>query len=378
MIYLDNSSSTFIKPKEVVRAVNDSLIKLTANPGRAGHRASINAALAVQSVREKLAHFVGCPDPCNVIFTSNCTEALNLAILGSARDGGHVVCTENEHNSVIRPLEKLKERGISYSVARQHQKGRLTVEDIKAQIRPETYLIIANHVSNVNGDYADIKAIGQFAHEKGLLFLVDGAQSVGHEDVDMAAWHINMLSIAGHKGFYAPQAVGALCLNGVQLEPIKFGGTGVNSLELVQPQNSPERYESGTLSTPLIMGLGAGIDFVSAHYEEIRNRLDDLTTYVNYELSKLPVKSYTHPSNSNGVLSFNIADIDSAEVANYLDEKWAICVRGGLHCAPTKHKALGTLDQGTVRVSFSYFNNYPQAEKLIQAIKVYLRKLKLN
>ena len=377
MIYLDNSSSTYVKPKQVIRAVNDALVNLTANPGRSGHRASINSAMAVQETREKLADFVGCTRSENVIFTSNCTEALNLAILGSAKAGGHVICTENEHNSVMRPLERLAEMGIEYTIAYQSEKGRLRLDDIKPLVRPNTYMIIANHISNVNGDIAEIEQIGKFAHENGLLFLVDGAQSAGHEKIDMENFHINMLSIAGHKGFYAPQAIGALVLNDVSLQPIKFGGTGTNSLELVQPLQAPERYESGTLSTPLIMGLGAGIDFVNAHYDEIRNRLDDLTTYVNYELSKLPVTVYTHPTNSNGVLSFNIADIDSNEVANYLDEKWGICVRGGYHCAGIKHKALSTIGQGTVRVSFSYFNNFSHAERLVQAVKAYLRKNKM-
>lgn len=378
MIYLDNSSSTFVKPKEVVRAVDDALVHLTANPGRSGHRASINSALAIQETRERLADFVGCPKAENVIFTSNCTEALNLAILGSAKIGGHIICTENEHNSVMRPLERLTEMGIEYTVAYQSEKGKLTLEDIKPLVKPNTYMIICNHISNVNGDVAEIEQIGEFACEHGLLFLVDGAQSAGHEEINMEKWHINMLSIAGHKGFYAPQAVGALVLNDVELKPIKFGGTGTNSLELVQPLEAPERYESGTLSTPLIMGLNAGIDFVKSHYSEIRNRLDDLTTYVNYELSKLPVTSYTHPTNSNGVLSFNIGDVDSNEIATYLDEKWGICVRGGYHCAGIKHKALGTIGQGTVRVSFSYFNNFAHAERLITAVKAYLRKNKIS
>lgn len=375
MIYLDNSASTFVKPKEVIKAVNDSLMHYGANPGRSGHKASIRSAMEVELTREKLANMFK-NNASNVIFTNNCSDALNLAILGSAKKGGHVICTENEHNSVLRPLEHLKEEGIiEYSVAYQSNKVGIKVEDIKPLIRDNTYLVICNHISNVNGDKADIDAIGKLCNECGILFLVDGAQSAGHEDIDMTASHINMLTIAGHKGFYAPQSIGALLLNGeVELSPIRFGGTGTNSLELFQPKELPERFECGTLSTPLIMGLSAGIDFVNNNYNEIRYRLDDLTTYLNYELSKLPVITYTQPENAHGVLAFNIENVHSSDFANYLDEKWNICVRGGYHCAPLKHTALGTIDQGTVRISISYFNNFTDIQRLLLAIKSFLKK----
>lgn len=375
MIYLDNSASTFIKPKEVIKAVNESLLHYSANPGRSGHKASIKAAMEVENTRIKLAKLLGCPTSEKVIFTNNCTEALNLAILGSAKNGGHVICTENEHNSVLRPLQQLKNEGIiDYSIAYQTDNHGIKAEDILPLIKPNTYLVICNHISNVNGDKADIEAIGSLCKQHGLLFLVDGAQSLGHEDINMEKSNINMLAFAGHKGFYAPQSIGGLLLNGdFDLQPIHFGGTGTNSLELTQPLLSPERYESGTLSTPLIMGLSAGINFVEANYNEIRNRLDDLTTYLNYELSKLPVKIYTHPENSNGVLAFNVGDIHSSEIANYLDERWNICVRGGFQCAPIKHKALGTLEQGVVRISISYFNNFSEIQRLLLAIKSYLK-----
>ncbi len=376
MIYLDNSASTFTKPKEVIKAVNDALLHYGANPGRSGHKASIAAAMAVENTRIKLAEFLGCPSSENVIFTHNCTEALNLAILGSAKQGGHVICTENEHNSVLRPLEHLKKEGIiDYSIAFQKDNKGIKASDIIPLIQNNTYLIICNHISNVNGDKADIDAIGSLCKEKEILFLVDGAQSAGHEDIDMQKSNINMLAFAGHKGFYAPQSIGGLLINGnIKLKPIHFGGTGTNSLDLFQPEESPERYESGTISTPLILGLSGGIDFVKANYQEIRNRLDDLTTYLNYELSKLPITCYTHPENSHGVLAFNIGDIHSGEIANYLDEKWNICVRGGYQCAPIKHKALGTINQGVVRVSISYFNNFSEIQKLIFAIKNYIKK----
>ncbi len=379
MIYLDNSASTLVKPKEVIRAVNESLLHYGANPGRSGHKASIKAAMEVENTRIKLSKLYNCPSSEDVIFTQNCTEALNLAILGSVKKDGHVICTENEHNSVLRPLEHLKSLGlIDFSIAYQHEKTGITARDIEPLIQDNTYLVICNHISNVNGDKADLESIGKLCKEKGLFFMVDGAQSCGHEEIDMEKWNINLLAFAGHKGFYAPQSIGGLLKNNISLDPIKFGGTGTNSLELKMPEESPERFESGTISTPLIMGLSAGIDFTQANFREIKNRLDDLTTYLNYELSKLPAISYTQPENSHGVLAFNVPNVHSNEVANYLDEKWNICVRAGYQCAPLKHKALGTLEQGVVRVSISYFNNFSEIQKLIMAIKTFLRKNKMN
>lgn len=379
MIYLDNSASTFQKPKEVIKNVMESITKYTANPGRSGHKASLSTAIQIQNIRAKLKDMFNSYSEENIIFTQNCSSALNLAILGSKRCGGHVICTENEHNSVLRPLEHLKSKGdISYSVAFQSSLGKLTVDDIKQHLQPNTYLVICNHISNVNGDMAEIEKIGKFCHENNLLFLVDGAQSGGHEEIDMQKCHIDFLTLAPHKGFYAMQGLGVLIAQNPDiLSPILFGGTGTNSLELYQPSSPPEKFEVGTLSTPNIIALGSGIDFVNTYYNVIREKLDDLTTFLNYSLSSLPVKIYTLPFNSNGVLSFNIPNIHSNEFTTYLDEKWNICVRGGYHCAPKKHEALKTIDQGAVRVSMSYFNNINDLQHLINAIKTYLRKNKI-
>ena len=371
MIYLDNSASTYIKPKEVIKAVNDSMLSYTANPGRSGHKASIKTALKVEETREKLAEHFNVESGQNVIFTYNCTQALNLAILGSVKTGGHVICTENEHNSVLRPLEYLKSLGkIDYSIAYQKNKLGITLDDILPLIKENTYMIICNHISNVNGSVADIKNIGKYSHDHNIIFLVDGAQSCGHIKVDMKESNIDYYTVAGHKGFYAPQSIGCLIMNDkYRPEPITFGGTGTNSLELYQPDIYPERLESGTISTPLIIGLGAGLDFVKDNFSEITNKIDDLTTYLNYELTKMGLTSYTEPENSFGVVAFNIKDLDSSEVADILNEKYDICVRGGFHCAPIKHKALGTLEQGAVRVSISYFNPVSEIQRLIYAVK---------
>lgn len=378
MIYFDNSASSFVKPKSVQKAVLNALNLYTANPGRSGHKQTLKTAIEVENVRNIVAHHVGTTAD-NIVFTLNCTDALNLAILGRFSPGGHVICTENEHNSVVRPLEHLKQcdSSFSYSVATQTQKNGITWQDIEKHLTDKTYMVICNHISNVNGDVADIVDIGKHLKELNITFLVDAAQSGGHFRYDMQEMGISMLALAPHKGFYAPQGVGCLCLDGkTKLQPIRFGGTGTNSLEFIQPETSPERYESGTINTPGILGFGEGVKFVEENFKYIQEKLEDLTTYLHYELSKLPIDIYTKTENTSGVLAFNIPNIDSTEVATYLDEKWNICVRSGYHCAPLKHQALGTLDQGAVRVSLSFFNTYQEVEKFVFAIKTFLKHRK--
>ncbi len=379
MIYFDNSASTLVKPKEVQQMVNLAMNKFSANPGRSGHRQSLLTGSEVENVRQNLADFFCFSNPERVIFTQNCSDALNLAILGSAKQNGHVICTENEHNSSLRPLQYLKEKGIiNYTIVSQSEKKGITKNDIEKNILPNTYLIICNHISNVNGDKAEIEEIGKLCQSKNILFLVDGAQSAGHEEINMEKFKIDMLAIAPHKGFYSLQGLGVLLLSEkANISPIRFGGTGTNSLELNQPSILPERFEVGTLPTPAILGLGGGLIFVKNNYKEIREKLEDLTTFLHYELSKLPIKIYTHPDNANGVLSFNIPSLHSNEVCSILNEKWGICTRGGYHCAPKKHQSLNTLETGTVRVSFSYFNSINEVQKLLGAVKNILKSSKI-
>ena len=371
MIYLDNSATTLVKPKQVISAVNECLLHYSANPGRSGHNASIKCALMVEKTRENLAKHFGLSYPQNVIFTSNCTTALNYAIFGFIQKGDHIIATENEHNSVLRPLEKLKKEGkIDYDIACQSSPFGITLNDILPYVKHNTKMIICNHISNVNGAKANIKEIGKYCKDKNILFLLDCAQSCGHEKINMEEDGISLLAFAGHKGFYAPLAVGGLLINTTkQAQPTIYGGTGTNSLDLFQPDSLPERLESGTLSTPLIMGLNAGLEFVETHFDEIQYKLDDLSTYLNFELNKLNFKVYTQPENSSGVIAFNIEDYESGQIASLLNEKYGICVRGGYHCAPLKHKALGTINQGAIRVSLSYFNTFSDIQKLLYALK---------
>ncbi len=372
MIYLDNSATTFPKPKQVQNIVNECFSKFGANPGRSGHSFSIRTAIKVNEVREDIANFFNVSKPERVIFTSGCTEALNLAILGSVQEGGHIICTSNDHNSVLRPLFELKAKGIiDVSVVEPSGEQELTLEDIEREIKPNTYMICVNHISNVDGMKTNIDEIGEYCAEHCIKFLVDCAQSAGHEKIDMEKQHIDLLAIAPHKGLYSMQGVGVLCHSAkAKPLPIKFGGTGTDSISVRQPLEGPECFESGTVATPSIISLGAGLQFVKDNYDKICSKLEDLTTVLNYELRNIDgVKVYTHPNNANGVVAFNIKDLPSTDVTSLLDSKFGICARSGLHCAPLKHKHLNTLYQGAVRLSLSYFTTYTEISKTIKAVK---------
>ena len=369
MIYFDNSATTFKKPKEVINQVILGLSKYSANPGRSGHFMSVETAEKIEIVRNKICEFVNAP---TAVFTQNCTDALNLAILGTFVSGGHVICSVNDHNSLIRPLFELERKyGLEISIAKPKQKHCLTVEDIKPHIKPNTYMIAINHISNVDGAIADIQQIGEFCAENCLLFLVDGAQSVGHTKIDMQKSYIDMLTIAPHKGLYSPQGIGVLAMSKrAKPNPIRFGGTGTQSLNVYQPTDYPDGLESGTLATPNILGLGAGIDFVKNNFEVITKKLDDLSTYLNFELGNIKnVKVFTHPDNSFGIVGFNVADVESSDISQILNDKYRICTRGGLHCAGLKHKFLGTTKQGIVRASICYFNTFSECEKFVKSIR---------
>lgn len=372
MIYLDNSATTYPKPQSVVNAVGESFAKFGANPGRSGHSLSIKTAIKIASVRENLANFVNAESPENIIFTSGCTDALNLAILGSVVNGGHIICTSNDHNSTLRPIFELERRGVvEVSVAQPTQNDKLRLADIAPLVKPNTYLICVNHISNVDGMEAEIEEIGKFCFQNCIMFLVDGAQSLGHKKIDMLKNHIDFLAIAGHKGLYGPMGVGALAVSSkAKFLPTKFGGTGTNSISTTQPSDIPEGFESGTLAVPNIVGLDAGINFVRANFEKIVHKIDDFTTLLNYELSSIDgVKVFTHPDNANGVIGFNVGDMPSSDVANILDQRFGVMVRSGLHCAPLKHRHLGTVEQGVVRASISYFTTFAEVQKFLKAVK---------
>lgn len=372
MIYFDNSATSRIKPPEVIMGVLGGLTKFSANPGRAGHDLSLMTSIEVMGVREKIRSHVGAESAENVIFTSNCSEALNYAIFGSAKRGGHIIITCNEHNSVYRPVEYLKKNNnVSYSVCQTDSNGIITAHEIEKLITPRTYLVVCNHISNVNGDMADIHAIGKLCFDRNILFLVDGAQSLGHEKIDMKKDYIDFLAVAGHKGLIGPQGSGALVINGnIKLNPLKHGGSGTNSIESVMPEDYPERLEAGTIATPCVLGLGAGITYVENHFEEIQQKIEAVSKYAFNRLEELNnIIIYTKYNNAkNGVIAFNVKNMQSTTVADILNQN-GICVRAGLHCAPLKHRSLGTLENGCVRISFSHFNNTGEVDKMIEVLK---------
>ncbi len=372
MIYFDNAATSYNKPISVKYAVVRAMTHYCANPGRSGHKASLKAAKQILRARLKIKNFFNCQHDNGVIFTSNCTEALNTAILGTVKDGGHVVTSCFEHNSALRPLKYLESQGkISLTIVYPKNHNYIDVTDISSACNDKTYLVCLTHISNVTGNINDIKNIGAFCNRHNILFLVDAAQSCGHVDIDMQQDHIDMLAFAGHKGLFAPLSIGGLCINCDTIpQPLKHGGTGTNSSELYQPQELPERLESGTLATPLIVGLGKGVSYVAKHFDHNTKKVKELTHYLISNLTKQNnITLYTNQNSKYGVVCFNINGYDSVEISSLLDEKYNIAVRGGLHCAPLTHKFLGTMQRGAVRVSLNHYNTKRQLNKLLKILQ---------
>ena len=375
MIYLDNSATTNKKPFCVKKEVFLSTLKRnSANPNRSGYKISSRLASKILNVRESLTQYFNCENIENCIFTSGCTESLNLAILSTYIKGGHVITTSYEHNSVLRPLHQLQKEGkISLTILNPNKNGEITLLDIENAIKANSYLIACTFTSNVTGYTNQIKEIGDICKKHNLLFLVDCAQSGGHESIDMQKLNIDFLALAGHKGFYSLTGIGALLVSdrGKKiLKPIKFGGTGTQSNSLVQPEDFPDAFESGTCNTTGILSLGAGLKFVQKNQDKINNKIYDLTKYLIENLKEIKgIIIYPNNNLNAGVISFNINKFPSNEVGNYLSDNYNICVRTGLHCAPLIHKFYGTLENGMVRVSLSYFNKKKDINKLIYALK---------
>jgi cysteine desulfurase family protein len=369
MIYFDNAASGGHKPAEVINAVTEAL-KNPANPGRGSHKVAMAAAETIYKARQAAAEFFNAVEPENIIFTANCTAALNLAIFGAAQKG-HVITTSNEHNSVMRPLFELERRGyIRLSIVAPDERGVVTAENLARHIRMDTYMIVASHISNVTGAVMPILEIGRLCAFKNILFLVDGAQSAGHEPLDMQRDNIDLLAVAPHKGLYSPQGVGILVTSPqVTLSPVIFGGTGTDSENPAQPTVAPDAFESGTLNTPCIAGVYEGISYAKNTFSERREKTANLTQTLIYGLSQIPsVTLYSAYDAYSGVVSFNIKDIPSSEVSDILSNEYNICTRAGLHCAPLIHKHLGTFPNGAVRASLSSQNTEEEVNFFLTAI----------
>lgn len=374
MVYLDNGATTYPKPPAVVEAVSHAMRSLSFNPGRGAYNAAAQTAEMIFDTRKRVGAFFACP-PDGVVFTANCTTALNFCIKGLVRRGDHVICSSLEHNAVMRPLATLhRQGGVSVEVAEVIFGDPVaTVRSFERLIRPNTRMIICTHASNVLGTVLPIGELGRICSEKGILFVVDAAQTAGILPIDMEQMHIDYLCVAAHKGLYAPMACGLLLCRGDSPIPLIEGGTGSNSIELTQPQELPERLESGTLAVPLIAGVSAGIAFVQKKgIEQIYKHELSLIGRAYRGLSALSAVNLYAPAPVQGmsapVLSFNVAGMDSGEVGALL-AKNGIAVRAGLHCAPTAHKHIGTLSTGTVRIVPSVFTKESDIDRFLLVVK---------
>ncbi len=373
MIYFDNAATSWPKPPEVLVAMEHCLRKVGANPGRAGHKLALAANRLVDETRKELAALFNIRNPDRIVFGLNATEALNLAIKGMLKPGDHVVTSSMEHNSVIRPLHTLQERGIEVTKVPCDHTGAIRVEDAAAAIRPDTVAIIITHASNVTGTIMPVAEIGRLAREKGLRFIVDAAQTAGVLEIDVEAMHIDLLAFPGHKSLLGPPGTGGLYVaEGVELTPLKEGGTGSHSDVPGQPDVLPERYESGTLNTVGLAGLGAGVKFIRREgMEKIRRHEQELTRQFLEGLKKIQgIKVYGpgDVARQVPVVSFAVEKRPAGDIGAILDQRYNIACRAGLHCAPDAHRTLGTFEQKLVRFSFSYFNRPDEVEYALKCL----------
>lgn len=381
MIYLDNAATTHPKPKSVITAVNNAMQNLSFNPGRGGYSAADRTAEAVFECRKKLGEMFACP-PDRVVFTQNCTLALNFCIKGLLKKGDHVITSSLEHNAVMRPLYSMRSLGVEVDIAQViFGDSEATARSFERLIRPNTRAIICTHASNVTGTVLPIEKIGRICKEKGIIFIVDAAQTAGVLPINMEEMCIDYLCIAAHKGLYAPTGAGALLIRGECPTPIIEGGTGTSSLMLTQPDELPERLESGTLPIVSIVGISAGVDFVrSRGIDNIYSHEIALTVRAFKELGNIGgIRLYSNPPEryfSAPVLAFNIIGSNSEEVGRLLAER-GIAVRAGLHCAPSAHKHIGTLDTGAVRIAPSYFTRSEDIDNLLRAVQSIAQKTAL-
>lgn len=376
MIYFDNAATTGHKPICVINAVDKALRNLSANPGRSGHKISQQAALAVYEARVKVAEFFNCEGAENVVFTANCTQSINYVLKGVVDRNDHIVISDLEHNAVMRPLKAMN---VSYTMAEVSLKDdNKTLNNFRNSINKNTKMIFCTAASNVLGKMLPLKEIGELCKEKGILFGVDAAQGAGVIPIDMKKMNINYLCIAPHKGLYSPMGVGILLAKGPIKHTVIEGGTGTDSINFLQPDILPEMLESGTVNLPAIVGVSAGIDFVKSRKNFIYNYENMLVKRLyNGLLQDKKVILYTNPLTGGyaPVLSFNVEDASSDETAEYLSNK-GFALRAGLHCAPTAHEKIGTIQNGTVRFSPSVFNTSDEVDELIKNIKFFKKHKK--
>lgn len=374
MVYFDNAATTFPKPKSVTDSMLECMTNYCANPGRSGHKLAKTAANKIMETRYLLCKLFNIDNPLQIIFTNNATESLNIAIKGLLKEGDHVITTSMEHNSVIRPIKELEKKGVINTVIQCNSDGIIEIDKIEKEIKKNTKLIATTHASNVTGTIMPIKKIGDICKKHNVLYLVDAAQAAGVYDIDVKEMNIDLLALPGHKGLMGPQGTGVLYIkSGIDIKQLKEGGTGSNSNMLTQPDICPDRYESGTLNTPGIVGLGEGIKFLlDTNIKVIREKEEFLLELLIKGLKSINGVTIYGPKDIKSrasVVSINIKDMDSTDVSYILDSKYDIAVRGGLHCAPLAHKTIGTIDSGTVRFSIGYFNTIDDVKKALYAVR---------
>ena len=372
LIYLDNAATTLHKPPQVAEAVKQAILT-AGNAARGAHGASMQASRTVFETRQKLARLLGCPRTDHVVFTANSTMALNIAINGILSPEDHAISTDLEHNSVLRPLYALQDQGMGLNFVRANRQGNIRYEDFAPLFRPNTRAVVCTHASNLTGNMLDIARIAEIAHAHGALLIVDASQTAGTVPIDMTALGVDVLCFTGHKGLMGPQGTGGLCIRpGVEIRPLLRGGSGIHSFDRHQPEAYPTRLEARTLNSHGIAGLDAAVDYLlevgveAIHqkeqalmrrfYECVRH-IDGVTVYGDFS-----------PSQRAAIVALNIRDYDSAEIADVLSADYGIATRPGAHCAPRMHEALGTVQQGAVRFSFSVFNTEEEIDAAIAAV----------
>ncbi len=376
MIYLDHAATSWPKPPEVIRAMADFLERAGGNPGRSGHRLSIDAGRIVYNAREAVAELVNAADPLRVIFTPNATHAVNLGLCSLLRAGDHVVTSGIEHNSVMRPLRALEGKGIELTVVPCARDGSLDPEDMARVMRPTTRIVAVAHASNVTGTILPITEIAHAAHRAGALLLLDAAQTAGVLPINMQAMGIDLLAFTGHKGLQGPQGTGGLVIGAkvpvAEMMPLVRGGTGSRSEYEIQPEDYPDKFESGTVNGPGIAGLGAGVRWVMQRgIEATRDYEIEMTKTLMDGLERIPgitIYGPCDPSRRTAIVSFTALGHRVSEIGLRLDEESAIMCRVGLHCSPAAHRTIGTFPEGTVRFAPGVLTAAADVHAAIEAV----------
>lgn len=372
MIYFDNAATTLHKPQEVIDAVIKAMTSM-GNAGRGNTSASMEASHIIFDTRENLAKLFNIKDSSRIAFTCNSTEALNIAIKGSLTTGDHVITTMLEHNSVLRPLYEMENKGVELSIIQADKLGNISYDEIKSLIKNNTKSIVCTHGSNLTGNLVDIEKIGKICKEHNLLFIVDVSQTAGVFPIDVKKMNIDILCFTGHKSLLGPQGTGGIFVKeGIEVTPLKSGGTGILTYSKNQPSIMPTHLEAGTLNGHGIAGLNAGIEFINKiGMKKIREKEENLMWRFYNKVKELPhIKIYGDFSKKERcpIVTLNIDNYDSGDITEEL-LNYGVATRAGGHCAPLMHEALGTIEQGAVRFSFGYFNTEEEVDEVIKIIK---------